>query len=80
MLFRSDLETEIGCWSACRESVRYSEEALAGLLRCYGAMGERRLLKETFESAVRLFREELGVEPGEEVMRAYEEAVRNKFT
>ncbi len=77
---QGDLETEIGCWSACREADRYSEEALVGLLRCYGAMGERSLLKETFESALRLFQEELGVDPGEEVMRAYEEAVRNKFT
>ena len=77
---KKDLETEVRCWTAYREADRYSEEALAGLLRCYGAMGERGRLKETFEAAGKIFQEELGLKPGEEVTRAYEEALKNRFT
>lgn len=77
---RGDLETEAACWRAYREADRYSEEALAGLLRCYSAAGERGLLKETFESARKLFRDELGLEPGEKVLRIYQEALKGGVT
>ena len=57
------------------EADRYSEEAVAGLIRAYGGLGERKQVKKVFETAKKLFLEELGLELGSEVLQAYEEGM-----
>lgn len=71
-----DYETAVLLWRAYMEADRYSEEAVAGLLRAYGCLGERKQVKKVFEAAKKLFLEELGLELGSEVLQAYEEGMR----
>lgn len=69
---------ELAFWRAYLEMDKYSEEAVTGLLRCYGELGERSQMKKVFESAQKLFREDLGLELGEEAVRIYEEGIRKR--
>lgn len=75
---KGDLETEASCWSAYMAADRYSEEAVAGLLRCYAAMGERQQMQRLFETAQKIFRNEMGIELGPEIMRIYEQAFKTR--
>lgn len=72
-----DLETEAACWTAYMEADRYSEEAVAGLLRCYADMGERHQMQRVFESAKKIFNEEIGIEISPEIVRIFEQGMRN---
>lgn len=72
---RRDFETEASCWSAYMEADRYSEEAVAGLLCCYAAMGERHQMQQVYESSRKIFREELGIELSTEIERIYEQGL-----
>ena len=74
---RRDFETEASCWSAYMEADRYSEEAVAGLLRCYADMGERHQMQQVYESSRKIFREELGIELSTEIVRIYEQGLKN---
>ena len=74
---KRDFETEASCWSAYMAADRYSEEAVAGLLRCYAAMGERHQMQQVFESAYKIFREELGIELSTEIIRIYEQGLKD---
>ena len=74
---RRDFETEASCWSAYMAADRYSEEAVAGLLRCYADMGERHQMQQVFESSGKIFREELGIELNTEIVRIYEQGLKN---
>lgn len=74
---RRDFETEAACWSAYMAADRYSEEAVAGLLRCYADMGERHQMRQVFESSRKIFREEMGIEPSAEIVRIYEQGLKN---
>lgn len=75
-----DLETEVSCWSACMTADRYSEEAVIGLLRCYGDMGERYQMRQVFKSAQKIFREEMGIELSREIVQIYEQGLKNRRT
>ena len=55
---------------------RYSEEAVAGLLRCYANMGERHQMQQVFESSGKIFREELGIELSTEIVQIYEQGLK----
>lgn len=70
-----DYETAALLWRAYMEADRYSEEAVTGLLRSYGCLGERKQVKKVFEAAKKLFMEELGLELGKEILQAYEEGM-----
>ncbi len=70
-----DYELAVRLWRAYMEADRYSEEAVAGLIRAYGGLGERKQVKKVFETAKKLFLEELGLELGSEVLQAYEEGM-----
>ena len=72
---KKDYEREALFWQAYMEADRYSEEAVAGLLEAYGKLGERSQMKKVYESAEKLFREELGLEPGPEIVRIYEKGM-----
>ena len=74
---RKDFETEAFCWSAYMAADRYSEEAVAGLLRCYADMGERHQMQQVFESAQKIFREEIGIELSTEIVRIYQQGLKN---
>lgn len=74
---RRDFETEASCWSAYMAADRYSEEAVAGLLRCYANMGERHQMQRVFESSQKIFREELGIELDTEIVRIYEQGLKD---
>ena len=74
---RRDYETEASCWSAYMAADRYSEEAVAGLLRCYADMGERHQMRQVFESSQKIFREEIGIELSTEIVRIYEQGLKN---
>lgn len=69
-------EEEVVLWRAYMGADRYSEEAVAGLLRCYARMGERSQMKKVYESAQKLFREDLGLEMSDEVTQIYEKGMR----
>lgn len=73
-----DYEGAVLLWRSYMDADRYSEEAVAGLLRAYGSLGERTQVKKVFESAQKLFLEELGLEFGSEVLQAYEEGMKNQ--
>lgn len=73
-----DLETEAACWSAYMAADRYSEEAVAGLLRCYADMGERRQMQHIFETAQKIFREEMGAELDPEILQIYEQGLKGR--
>lgn len=75
---REDFETAAALWRGYMEADRYSEEAVAGLLRAYGHLEERSQMKKVFDSAQKLFKDELGLELGEEVMKAYELGMKKK--
>ncbi len=75
---REDFETAALLWRAYMEADRYSEEAIAGLIRVYGKLNERNQMKKIYESAKKLFKEELGLELGEEVVKTYEEGFQKK--
>lgn len=72
---KKDYEREVLFWQACMEADRYSEEAVAGLLEAYGKMGERGQMKKVYENTEKLFREELGLEPGPEIVRIYQKGM-----
>ena len=71
-----DFETAASIWRAYMDADRYSEEAVAGLLRSYGKLGERTQMKKVFDSARKVFKDELGLELGKETVRIYEEGLR----
>lgn len=71
-----DSETEISCWNAYMAADRYSEEAIAGLLRCYADMGERSQMQRVFETGQKIFKEEMGVEMSPEIIRIYEQGMK----
>lgn len=73
---RQDFETAALLWRACMEADRYSDEAIVGLIRIYGRLNERSQMKKIYESAKKLYREELGLELGEEVEKIYEESIK----
>ena len=73
-----DLETEAACWSAYMAADRYSEEAVAGLLRCYADMGERSQMQRIFETARKIFREEMETELDPETLRIYEQGLKKR--
>ena len=75
---KGDIETEASCWSAYMAADRYSEEAVAGLLRCYANMGERYQMRQIFEAAQKIFREEIGIELGPEILRIYEQGLKKR--
>ena len=75
---RRDFETEVSCWSVYMASDRYSEKAVAGLLRCYADMGERHQMRRVFEVAQKIFREELGTELSQETLRIYEQGLKKR--
>ena len=75
---RRDFETEASCWSAYMAADRYSEEAVAGLLRCYADMGERHQMRQVFESSKKIFREEIGIELSAEIVRIYERGLKKQ--
>ena len=56
---------------------RYSEEAVAGLLRCYADMGERYQMRRIFETAQKIFREEMGIELSPETFQIYQQGLKN---
>lgn len=70
-----DYESATLLWRAYMEADKYSEEAVVGLLRVYGYLGERKQMKKVFDAAKKLFLEELGLELGSEVLQAYEEGM-----
>lgn len=72
-----DLETEAACWTAYMEADRYSETAVAGLLRCYADMGERHQMQRVFKSAKKIFNEEIGIELSPEIVRIFEQGMRS---
>lgn len=76
---RRDFETEASCWSAYMAADRYSEEAVAGLLRCYADMGERHQMQQVFESSQKIFREEIGIELSSEIVRIYQQGLKRKI-
>lgn len=69
---RNDFETAALLWRAYMEADRYSEEAIAGLLRVYGMLNERTQMKKIYESAKQVFKEELGLELSREIINIYE--------
>ena len=71
-----DHETEVSCWSAYMAADRYSEEAVAGLLRCYADMGERGQMQRVLETGQKIFKEEMGIELSPEIMRIYEQGMK----
>lgn len=73
-----DFETEASCWTAYMAADRYAEEAVAGLLRCYADMGERSQMRRVFESANKIFREELGMELSPETVQIYKQGLKRK--
>ena len=73
---KRDFETEASCWSAYMTADRYSEEAVAGLLRCYAGMGERHQMRRVFETAQKIFRQELGIELSPETLQIYEKGLK----
>lgn len=73
---KGDLETEASCWSAYMAADRYSEEAVAGLLRCYANMGERQQMRRVLETAQKIFREEMGIELSPETLRIYQRGLK----
>jgi len=73
-----DFETEAAFWRACLEADRYCEDAVSGLLRSYGKMGERTQMKKFYEAEQKIFREELSLELGDEVRQAYESGIGKK--
>lgn len=75
---QGDYETEEACWTAYVASDRYSEDAVAGLLQCYVRSGDRKQIKRVFESAQKIFREELDVDLSAETVRIYEQAMKKK--
>lgn len=75
---KGDLETEVSCWNAYMAADRYSEEAVAGLLRCYADLGERHQMQRVFETAKRIFQEEMGMELGPEILKIYEQGLKKR--
>lgn len=75
---KGDLETEVSCWSAYMASDRYSEEAVAGLLRCYADLGEYHQMQRVFETAKRIFQEEMGMELSPEILKIYEQSLKKR--
>ncbi len=75
---QGDHETEEACWTAYVTADRYSEEAVVGILQCYAQSGDRQQIKRVFESAGKIFREELGVDLSPETIRVYEQAMKRK--
>ncbi|MCH5341004.1 MAG: winged helix-turn-helix domain-containing protein [Acetatifactor sp.] len=75
---KGDLETEVACWSAYMAADRYSEEAVAGLLRCYADLGERHQMQCVFETAKRIFQEEMGMELSPEILMIYEQGLKKR--
>ena len=73
---KGDFETEASCWSAYMAADRYSEEAVAGLLRCYADMGERYQMRRIFETAQKIFREEMGIELSPETLQIYQKGLK----
>ena len=52
-----------------------AEDAVAGLLQAYRKMNERGQIKKVYDKVTKLFREELGLEPGPEIVAIYEESM-----
>lgn len=75
---QGDYETETSCWTAYMAADRYSEEAVVGLLRCYANMGERQQMKRIYESARKIFQEEIGLELSPETIQVYQQAMGSK--
>lgn len=71
-----DYEMAVRFWREYMETDRYSEEAIAGLLRVYGCLGERTQMKKVFEASKKLFLDELGLELGGEIAEAYEDGMK----
>ena len=75
---KGDFETEASVWNAYMAADRYSEEAVAGLLRCYADMGERYLMRCVFDTAQKIFREEMGIELSPETLRIYQQGMKKR--
>lgn len=75
---KGDLETEVSCWNAYWAADRYAEEAVAGMLRCYADMGERHQMQRIYESAEKIFREEMEMELSPEIRRIYDQGMKKK--
>lgn len=72
---QKDYETEERFWNAYLEADCYSEDALAGLLDCYARMGAYGRIKQLYESARRMFKEELGIDLNPELIKTYEQGI-----
>lgn len=72
---QEDYETEERFWNAYLEADCYSEDALAGLLDCYARMGAYGRIKQLYESARRMFKEELGIDLNPELIKTYEQGI-----
>lgn len=75
---KGDLETEVSCWNAYMAADRYSEEAVEGLLRCYADLGERHQMQRVFETAKRIFQEEMGIELSPDILKIYEQGLKKR--
>ena len=75
---KGELETEAACWSAYMAADRYSEEAVAGLLRCYADLGERHQMQRVLETAKRIFEEEIGIELSPDILKIYEQGMKKR--
>ena len=75
---KGDFETEASCWNAYMAADRYSEEAVAGLLRCYADMGERYQMRCVFDTAQKIFQEEMGIELSPETLRIYQQGMKKR--
>ncbi|MCH5281431.1 MAG: AAA family ATPase [Lachnospiraceae bacterium] len=75
---KGDYETEVSCWSAYMAADRYSEKAVAGLMRCYAKMGERNQLQQIYQYAKKIFREEMETELSPETVQIYKEGLKRK--
>lgn len=73
---KKDIEAEISCWDAYMAADRYSEEAVAGLLRCYAKLGERQQMQRIFNSSQKTFREEMGIELSPDTVQIYEQGLK----
>lgn len=56
----------------------YDEELSARLIQCYGMIGDVKDAKRQYERTRKLFREDMDMEVGEELMAVYREATRKK--
>lgn len=72
---KENYEQEVLLWQAYLDADPYAEDAVAGLLQAYRKMNERGQIKKAYDKVTKLFREELGLEPGPEIVAIYEESM-----